>query len=551
MLHLRAVDYAILILYFAFVLGIGMVVRRRVKSSGDFLNSGHSSPVWITSLAFIAANLGAQEVMGMCASGAKYGILTFHFYWIGAVPAMIFAGVFMMPFYYGSKARSVPEYLRLRFDEKTRALNALTFAAMTIFSSGISMYALGKLFQLVLGWSFEQSVLLSAAIVLIYTFTGGLTGAIYNEVLQFFLIVIGFAPLAILAVAKTGGWQGMASRLDPVMTHTWRYLGSPAENPMGMEAFGMVAGLGFVLSFGYWCTDFLVVQRALAAESMSAARRTPIIASIPKMIMPFIVIVPGIAAMALMKMNVGYALPMKDGAYDYDMALTTMMAQFYPSGLLGLGLTALMASFMSGMAGNVTAFNTVFTCDLYQAHIRPHASDSHYLLVGRLTTVGGIALSIAAAYMAQSYNNILDVLQLVFSFVNPPLFATFLLGMFWKRTTSHGAFYGLLSGTLGAAVTHGLTVAEGKGGWLGATVHVFPSTMAQNLWMSIMAWSVCFVLTIAVSLATRPKPESELRGLVWGLGEFPSDVGEPWYRRPVPLAIGVAVAATILNLQFW
>ena len=551
MLHLRAVDYAILILYFAFVLGIGMVVRRRVKSSGDFLNSGHSSPVWITSLAFIAANLGAQEVMGMCASGAKYGILTFHFYWIGAVPAMIFAGVFMMPFYYGSKARSVPEYLRLRFDDKTRALNALTFAAMTIFSSGISMYALGKLFQLVLGWSFEQSVLLSAAIVLIYTFTGGLTGAIYNEVLQFFLIVIGFAPLAILAVAKTGGWQGMASRLDPVMTHTWRYLGSPAENPMGMEAFGMVAGLGFVLSFGYWCTDFLVVQRALAAESMSAARRTPIIASIPKMIMPFIVIVPGIAAMALMKMNVGYALPMKDGAYDYDMALTTMMAQFYPSGLLGLGLTALMASFMSGMAGNVTAFNTVFTCDLYQAHIRPHASDSHYLLVGRLTTVGGIALSIAAAYMAQSYNNILDVLQLVFSFVNPPLFATFLLGMFWKRTTSHGAFYGLLSGTLGAAVTHGLTVAEGKGGWLGTTLHVFPSTMAQNLWMSIMAWSVCFVLTIAVSLATRPKPESELHGLVWGLGKFPQDAGEPWYRRPVPLAIAVAVAATILNLLFW
>ena len=550
-LNLQAVDYLILVLYFAFVLGIGLVVRRQVKSSGDFLNSRHSSPVWITSLAFIAANLGAQEVMGMCASGAKYGILTFHFYWIGAVPAMIFAGVFMMPFYYGSKARSVPEYLRLRFDDKTRALNALTFAAMTIFSSGISMYALGKLFQLVLGWTFEQSVLLSAAIVLIYTFMGGLTSAIYNEVLQFFLIVIGFAPLAILAVAKTGGWQGMASRLDPVMTHTWRYLRTPAENPMGMEAFGMVAGLGFVLSFGYWCTDFLVVQRALAAESMSAARRTPIIASIPKMIMPFIVIVPGIAAMALMKMNVGYALPMKDGAYDYDLALTSMMAQFYPSGLLGLGLTALMASFMSGMAGNVTAFNTVFTWDLYQAHIRPNASDSHYLLVARITTVAGIALSIAAAYLAQSYNNILDVLQLVFSFVNPPLFATFLLGMFWKRTTSHGAFYGLLSGTLGAAVTHGLTLAEGKGGWLGSNVHTFPSTMAQNLWMSIMAWTVCFVLTIAVSLVTRPKPESELRGLVWGLSEFPSDAGEPWYRRPAALAVVVGVAVVILNLLFW
>ena len=549
-LNLQAVDYLILVLYFAFVLGIGLLVRRSVKSSSDFLTSGHTSPVWITSLAFIAANLGAQEVMGMCASGAKYGIMTFHFYWVGAVPAMIFAGVFMMPFYYGSKARSVPEYLRMRFDEKTRSLNALTFAVMTIFSSGISMYALGKLFQLVLGWDFTQSVLLSAAIVLVYTFMGGLTSAIYNEVLQFFLIVVGFSPLAILAVIKAGGWQGMASRLDPVMTHAWRYLDSPARNPMGIEAFGMVAGLGFVLSFGYWCTDFLVVQRAMAAESMSAARRTPLIAAIPKMIMPFIVIVPGIAAMSLMKMNVGYSLPTQNGGLDYDMALTTMMAQFYPSGLLGLGLTALMASFMSGMAGNVTAFNTVFTYDLYQHYVRPGAPDKHYLAVGRMTTVGGIALSIGAAYMARGYNNILDVLQLVFSFVNPPLFATFLLGMFWKRSTGHGAFWGLLAGTLAAGATHGLTIAEGKGGWLGV-VHEFPSTMAQNFWMSIMAWTVCFVGTIAVSLATRAKPESELRGLVYGLSEIPSDSHEPWYKRPVALALVIGAAVLVLNALFW
>src|SRR3954464_3108217 len=387
--HLAAIDYALLGVYFVFVLGIGWLLRRRVRSSEGFLTSHHSVPLWITSLAFIAANLGAQEVMGMCASGAKYGAMTFHFYWAGAVPAMLFVGVFMMPFYYGSRARSVPEYLKLRFDEKTRALNALTFAVMTLFSSGISMYALGLLFQLVLGWSFTKSVLLSAMIVLIYTFLGGLTSAIYNEVIQFFLIVLGFAPLAILAVSKAGGWQGMSSRIPDVMTHSWKYLGDSSQNPMGVEVFSMVAGLGFVLSFGYWCTDFLVVQRAMAAENMSAARRTPLMAAFPKMFMPFIVIVPGIAALALMKFGAGYTIPPKGDGLDYDQVLTTLMAQFYPSGMLGVGLTALMASFMSGMAGNVTAFNTVWTYDIYQSYIRRDAPDSHYLTVGRITTIFG------------------------------------------------------------------------------------------------------------------------------------------------------------------
>jgi SSS family solute:Na+ symporter len=302
------------------------------------------------------------------------------------------------------------------------------------------MYALGLLFQLVLGWSFTKSVLLSAAIVLVYTFLGGLTSAIYNEVLQFFLIVIGFAPLAIMATSKAGGWEGIKSRLEPVMTHSWRYAGSSSSNPMGVEVFGLVAGLGFVLSFGYWCTDFLVVQRAMAADSMSAARRTPLIAAFPKMVMPFIVILPGIAALALSHMGVGYALPLKEtGGPDYDQALTTLMAQFYPSGLLGVGLTALMASFMSGMAGNVTAFNTVFTFDIYQGYIRRQAPDKHYLWVGRMTTVAGVLLSVGTAYLARHFNNIMDFLQLIFGFVNAPLFATFLLGMFWKRTTGHGA----------------------------------------------------------------------------------------------------------------
>jgi SSS family solute:Na+ symporter len=550
-MSLGPIDYVVLALYFVFVLGIGFLMRRKVETSADFLTSHRSVPVWITSLAFIAANLGAQEVVGMCASGAKYGWMTAHFYWVGAVPAMLFIGVFMMPFYYGSKARSVPEYLRMRFDEKTRALNAASFAVMTVFSSGISMYALGKLFQLVLGWDFTASVMLSAAIVLVYTFLGGLTSAIYNEVLQFFLIVLGFAPLSILAVMKAGGWSGLQSRLAPVMTHTWRYLGHASENPMGVEVFGMVAGLGFVLSFGYWCTDFLVVQRAMAADSMSAARRTPLVAAFPKMIMPFIVILPGLAALALGQMNSGYSFPLKEGGGpDYDLALTTLMAKFYPSGMLGVGLTALMASFMSGMAGNVTAFNTVFTYDLYQSYIKRGAPDSHYLKVARWTTVCGVALSIATAYLARLFNNIMDLLQLVFSFVNAPLFATFLLGMFWKRTTGHGAFSGLLAGTTAAAVTHGLTVAEGKGGWI-TPVHTFPSTMAQNFWMAIFAWSVCFVVTIVVSLMTAAKPESELRGLVYGLTDVPSELGVPWYKRPLVLASIVGVCLMILNVIFW
>jgi SSS family solute:Na+ symporter len=548
-LHLTAVDYIILILYFAFVIGIGWRLRKSVTSAGDFLTAGHNVPVWITSLAFLAANLGAQEVVGMAASGAKYGIMTSHFYWIGAVPAMLFVGVFMMPFYYGSKARSVPEYLRMRFDEKTRGLNAITFAIMTLFSSGISMYALGKMFQLVLGWSFDASVLLSAVIVLAYTYLGGLKSAIYNEVLQFFLIVLGFSPLAILSVMRAGGWTGIQQRLPDVMTHAWKYIGSADQNPMGVEAFGLVGGLGFVLSFGYWCTDFLVIQRAMAANSMSAARRTPLMAAFPKMIMPFIVIMPGIAAIALTKMGGGYSLPPKGNSYDYDQALTTLMAQFYPSGLLGVGLTALMASFMSGMAGNVTAFNTVFTYDIYQSYIRPKAPDSHYLLVGRLTTVVGIVLSIATAYLAAQFNNIMDFLQLVFGFVNAPLFATFLLGMFWKRTTGHGAFWGLLSGTSAAALTFCLSVAEGKGGALGV-LHTFPSQMAQNFWIAIFAWTTCAVVTILISLATTAPREADLRGLVYGLTELPHEEGMPWYKRPIPLALVVLVCLVFLNLLF-
>ncbi len=546
---LHTVDYLILSLYFLFVLGIGWYLKRTVSTSADFLTSRHSVPLWITSLAFVAANLGAQELIGMCASGAKYGIMTAHFYWLGAIPAMVFMGVFMMPFYFGSRARSVPEYLKLRFDEKTRGLNAISFAVMTVFSSGISMYALGLLLELVLGWSFTASVLLSAAIVLAYTLLGGLTSAIYNEVLQFFLIVVGFAPLSILAVAKAGGWEGLRNRLPPVMTSAWNYVGRATDNPMGIEAFGLVAGLGFVLSFGYWCTNFLVVQRAMAARNMAEGRLTPLIGAFPKMLLPFIVIMPGIAAVALSHMGLSYALPRKGAGFDYDQVLTTLMAQFYPSGLLGVGLTGLMASFMSGMAGNVTAFNTVFTYDIYQSYIRKHASDAHYLTVGRVTTVAGVLLSIGCAYLTTLYNNIMDLLQLVFGFVNAPLFATFLLGMFWKRASANGAFFGLLGGTAAAAATHGLTVAEGKGGWITPLV-TFPSTMAQNFWVAISAFAICFAVTTAVSAVTRPKPVSELTGLVWGVTPIPRDKDVAWYTKPALLGTTALAACLVLNWIF-
>ncbi len=566
-IQLGAVDYALLGLYFVFVLGIGVAVRRGVGGTKDFFESGRALPAWICALGFIGANLGAQEVMGMAASGAKYGIMTSHFYWVGAVPAMVFVAVFMMPFYYGSKARSVPEYLKLRFDEKTRGFNALTFACMTVMSSGISMYALATLLRAILGWNFHLCIAASGAIVLVYIFMGGLRSAIYNEVLQFFLIVFGFLPLVLLGLKQVGGWSGLQARLAAVATasgmapgawsHAWTYAGSARSNPMGIEWFGLVMGLGFVLSFGYWCTDFLVVQRAMAAESMGAARRTPIIAAFPKMLFPFLVILPGMLAIALHASgDAHFALPSKGGSLDYDMVVPAMLARFFPSGMLGLGLTALIASFMSGMAGNVTAFNTVWTYDIYQSYIRPDASDAHYLAVGRGATVVGIAASVACAYTAAKFNNIMDVLQLVFAFVNAPLFATFLLGMFWRRTTGHGAFVGLLAGTAAAAVHHGLSLPKGaevgiKGGWL-AVVHHYPSEMAQNFWTAIWAFGACFAATGLVSLATRQrKSPDELAGLVYALTPRPKEGGVPWFKRPALLGAGILVLTAILNVIFW
>lgn len=552
MLHfnLHLADYGIILLYLLFVVGVGWLIKRQIKSSNDYLTSGHSIPLWITSLAFISANLGAQEVIGMAASGAKYGIMTSHFYWVGAIPAMVFMGVMMMPMYYGSKARTVPEYLKFRFDEKTRSVNAVSFGIMTVFSSGISMYALARLLEAILGWNFDMSVLLSAGIVMVYIFMGGLTSAVYNEVLQFFLIVFGIAPVVFVGLHEVGGWQGIVSKLPATMTSSWKYMGNAADNPMGVDTFSLVSGLGLAMSFGYWCTDFLVVQRAMISRNMSDSMKTPIFAAIPKMIMPFIVIFPGIIAVTLPHFTKDYSLPVAaDGGPDYNMALPSLIAHYYPEGLLGVGLTALLASFMSGMAGNVTAFNAIWTFDVYQAYINKNASDDHYLYVGKVTTVVGIAISIGVAYLANSFNNINDFLQVVFSFFNGPIFATFFMGMFWKRATGHGAFAGLLGGTLAAAIVHGLTVAEGKGGWI-MPLHEFGSGMSHAFNIAWVAFVANIIITIIVSLLTKPKAEADLQGLVYGTTHFDSDEPKAWYLRPVPLAIIVVGACLLLNLIF-
>ena len=637
--HLGFLDYAILLIYVAFVIGIGFALRRYLKSSSDFLTSGRSIPAWVTGLAFISANLGALELVGMAASGAKYGIATSHFYWVGAIPAMIFLAVFMMPFYYGSKARSVPEYLKMRFDERVRALNSIAFAVMTVFASGISMNALAKLLNQLLGWNYHVALWICSAVVLVYVLKGGLTSAIYTEVLQFFMIVLGFAPVVYLGLKDVGGWGAMNHSLQTVAqnpaafnlgtkayapdawTSAWKpLLAGPSANPMGVDWFAMVFGLGFVLSFGYWCTNFLVVQRAMAAKNMSAARRTPLIAAVPKMIFPILVIVPGMIAVALTALpDKNYRIPppivtdqvyergiaavrsaaasdpaaavkavseamgkkmnpervaalvkqaptldesqIREGLYnaiaeyDYDGVILSLVKKYCPTGLLGLALTALLASFMSGMAGNVTAFNTVWTYDLYQAYLAPHKSDQHYFRMGQAITVVGILLSIACAYFASMYNNAMDIIQLVFGFVNAPLFATFLLGMFWSRTTGTGAFLGLFGGIGGSALFHSLTLAAGnspgvKGGYLHLS-KVFPSEMAQNFWLASFAFTVCFALTLLISLATaRTKTDEELKGLVYSLTPKIKTEEKEWYLRPAVVGVLLLICCVILNIIF-
>lgn len=531
------IDYAIIGIYFVFVIGVGVLLKKRMVSSEDFFLAGHRIPSWVTGLAFLSANLGAIEVMGMAANAAQYGIMTAHFYWLGAIPAMVFLAIFMMPFYYGSKVRSVPEYLKMRFNEPTRALNAISFAVMTVLMSGINLYAMALVFQLLLGWDMTASIFVSAAVVLAYTALGGLTSSIYNEVLQFFLIVFGLLPVSIIGLIQFDGWNGLVTKFkDPGFAHLWLQAGTSA-NPMGVDWIGLVSGLGFVLSFGYWCTDFLVIQRALAAEDLPAAQRTPLIAAFPKVFFPLLTVLPGLLALVIIP-----GLGSNSTTLRWDMALPLMLMKYYPTGMLGIGLTAMLASFMSGMAGNVTAFNTVWTYDLYQSYIAKDKTDAHYLWMGRVATAVGILISIGTAYLCMGFPSIMDYMQLIFSFFNAPLFATFLLGMFWKRATPWAAFWGLVLGTCTSAVHFYFTNI--------GTIH-FTSVMAGNFWRSTIAWSVCFLATIAISMFTKPKPENELVGLCWGTTPKPELVVLSWYKNPKVLGVIVLLLTVLCNIYFW
>ena len=495
-LALNFLDYSVIGGYFVAVLLIGYALRRRMVSTEQFFLAGRALPAWITGIAFVAANCGALEIMGMVSTAAKYGARANHFYWVGAIPAMLFLALFMMPIYHGSRVRSVPEFLKLRYGEATRAFNALAFATMMVLVSGISLYAMAIILQAVLGWSFTASVLIACLVVLVYILLGGLTATIYNEVLQFVLIVAGLTPLVVLALREFHGWSGLAAALPVNLRHTWQ--GLPAASPFSsaMDGVGNVLGLGFVLSFGYWCTDFLLIQRALAAKSLRAAVQTPLIGSVVKLFFPALVVLPGLAAVAIFPQGL---------AQRYDLALPNLMTRYYSHGLLGLGVTAMLASFMSGMAGNITAFNTVWTYDLYQAYLARGRTDRHYLVVGRVATVAATLLSIATAYIVLSFNNLMDYVQLLFSFFNAPLFATFLLGMFTRWATPTGGFVGLVAGTLAA----GLHYLAYRSHWL-----PYGSDMSANFYGAICSWTVCFLVTIGVSLLTKRKPPEELAGLV-------------------------------------
>jgi SSS family solute:Na+ symporter len=528
------IDYMFVLIYFLFVIGIGWLLKSKAKTGEDFFLSGRSIPSWITSLAFLSANLGALEVLGMAANGAEYGWMTTHFYWIGAVPAMLFLGLYMMPFYYVSRVRSVPEYLKYRFNEATRGLNAVSFAVMTVLVSGISLYSMALIFQVLVGWSMNISVLVSALVVLIYVGLGGLTSSIYNEVVQFFLIWLGLLLIPVLGLHELGGWEAMIQRLPESFGHLWAGLDHPEHNAMGIHWLGVVLGLGFVLSFGYWTTDFLVVQRAFAARDLRSAQLTPIYASLWKMIVPFLVIIPGLIAAVLFH-DLG-----KPGGPSYNLALPLLMERYYPPGMLGLGLTAMLASFMSGMAGNVTAFTTVWTYDIYQAYIKKDASDEHYVKMGRWAVVVGVLISIGAAYLAAGFPSVMDYMQLLFSIFNAPLFATFLLGMFWKRATPWGGFWGLVAGTAGAIL---LMVAIPE--------NFFTSPQEGNFWRAWWAWVITVVVTVIVSLFTKPKTDEELKGLVYGTTSLPAYRGWKWYLRPGWMAVVAALLLVGLNWYFW
>jgi len=557
LLTLAPADILVVCLYFSLVLGIGLYLKRRVRASEDFFFAGRGVGSWVAGLSFVAANLGTLELLGWSASAYQYGMLAAHWYWIGAVPAMLFLGMVMIPFYYVSKAHSVPGYLKLRYGEGARLLSAVDFAVMTVLMSGINMYSMALVMKVVLGWDIHFSIWVSSLTVGVYVVLGGLLSAIFNEVLQFVLIWLGALLIPILGLIEAGGWTKMVAKIQTNLngldyTHLWSNLGNAADNPMGIHWTGIVFGLGAVISMGYWTTDFLVVQRVLTAKDLRAAKMAPIIGAAFKMMVPFIVILPGLLALALLPKGflVGETEAIATGGHSYNEVLPIMMARYCGPGLLGLGITALIAGFMSGMAGNVSAFATVWTYDIYRPMIKGDGSDAHYVTVGRWSTILGVLISIGTAYLVMQFKSIMDYVQALFSFFIAPLFGTVLLGMLWRRATNAGGFWGLLAGTCSSI---------GMWAWVkmdpGALRYIAMSDkakdMAENMYRALWSWLICVIVTVVVSYLTKPKSEQELVGLVRGCTAIPSDANYPLIQRPIFWAGVVTVVFIALNVIFW
>jgi SSS family solute:Na+ symporter len=537
-LDLSTVDLALIVIYFSFVLGIGFALKRAVKSSLDFFLSGRSLPAWVTGIGFISANIGAVELLGQSASGAQYGTSVVHYFWVGAIPAMVFLGIVMMPFYYGSKVRSVPEYLRLRYDTKAHLINAITFVAGSMLIAGVNLYALSIVLEALLGIPLIVAIVLSALFVLSYILLGGLTSAIYNEVMQFFVVIIGMVPLTIIAIRETGGLSRLFDTLRAeqgnAFVQPWTGTGLGGNNPIG-DWIGIMLGLAFCLSFGYWTTNFAEVQRAMAAKDSHSARLTPIIGAYPKALVPLITVLPGMAAVILLP-GIG-----TEGNLQYNEALPALMGKYLPHGVLGVAVTGLLAAFMAGMAANVSSFNAVFTYDIWQDYIRPGRPDRYYLVVGRWVTVGGVAIAVLTALIAQSFSNISNYLQTLFSFFNVPLFCAFIIGMFWKRASQSAGFWGILVGTTTAIVVYALYKLD---------VLTFRSDLHETMWGSIAAFATGALAMVLASMREPRNTDEELHGLVWGMEirDASDTVAYPWYRSPVVLGMGVLVFVLALYI---
>ena len=555
LVHLAPVDVVIVVFYFILVLSIGWYLKGRANTGEDFFMAGREMTAWVAGLSFLSANLGALELMGWAGSAYQYGILATHWYWIGAIPAMLFLALVMMPFYYISKTHSVPGYLKLRFGESSRALSAVSFAFMTVLMSGVNMFAMAKVMQIALGWDINFSIWVSSLTVDIYVTLGGLRSAIFNEVLQFFLIWAGALLIPILGLYEAGGWTNLkvliAHRASEQYVHLWSGLGSFGNNPMGINWVGIVFGLGAVISMGYWTTDFLVVQRILAAKDIRSAEMAPIIGAGFKMLVPVIVILPGLLGLAVLPEKLmPESVAAITGAHSYNDVLPLMLARYCGPGLLGLGVTALIAGFMSGMAGNVSAFTTVWTCDIYRPLFNSKGSDRHYVNMGRWTTIIGVLISVGTAYLVMQFASIMDYVQALFSFFIAPLFGTVVLGMLWKRATGSGGFWGLLCGTL-SSIGMWVWVKVDPTALRYVALSPHAKALAQDMFQALWSFIACVVVTVVVSLATKPIPDNELTGLVYGLTEVPSVGDVPLYQKPFFWAAVVTVVFLVLNIIFW